>query len=136
LEQKKTTTTTTHTHIKNQHPTPKTKQKQIKTNKNTQKQVIDYTTQDVAEVYGEDDAKKLDIVLDCMGTRSELLQKLLATLKPGGHLSHILSAGTDNAILDAAKAKAAAGEGPGVSVTLVQPNGAQLQEVCVFVCFV
>jgi len=59
----------------------------------------------------------------------ELLQKLLSTLKPTGHLSHILNAGTDNAILGAAKEAHAAGKGPGVSNTLVQPNGAQLQEV-------
>jgi hypothetical protein len=57
----------------------------------------------------------------------ELLQQLLLVTK--GHLSHIMNAGTDNSILDAAKKAHEEGKGPSVGVTLVQPNGAQLQQV-------
>jgi hypothetical protein len=59
----------------------------------------------------------------------QLLQKLLSVTKPTGFFSHIHNAGTDNEVLDAAKAAHAAGKGPAVAATLVQPNGAQLQEV-------
>lgn len=59
----------------------------------------------------------------------ELLQKLLSVTKPGGHLSHILNAGSDDAVMAAAKEAHAAGKGPSVSTTLVQPHGQQLQEV-------
>lgn len=40
-----------------------------------------------------------------------------------------MNAGTDNEVLDAAKKAHEEGKGPGVSLTLVQPNGAQLQQV-------
>ncbi|KIZ04980.1 putative quinone-oxidoreductase, chloroplastic [Monoraphidium neglectum] len=91
-------------------------------------EVVDYTTQDVADLYSAPD-KQFDIAIDCMGTRSQLLQKLLSVTKPTGFFSHIHNAGTDNEVLDAAKAAHAAGKGPAVAATLVQPNGAQLQEI-------
>lgn len=59
----------------------------------------------------------------------ELLQKLLSVTKPSGHLSHIHNAGSDDAVLDAAKEAHAAGKGPSVGTLLVTPNGQQLQEV-------
>ena len=58
----------------------------------------------------------------------ELLPKLLSVTRR--HLSHILNAGTDQALLAAAGAAAAAGRGgPSVSQVFVQPDGKQLQEV-------
>lgn len=54
---------------------------------------------------------------------------MLSVTKPTGHYSHILNGGTDNVALDAAKAAHKASKGPAVGNTLVQPNGAQLQEV-------
>lgn len=59
----------------------------------------------------------------------ELLQKLLAVVKTSGHLSHIMNAGTDAALLEAAKEAHAAGKGPDVGTVLVTPNGEQLQEI-------
>ncbi|KIZ04982.1 putative Quinone-oxidoreductase [Monoraphidium neglectum] len=91
-------------------------------------EVVDYTTQDIADLYSAPD-KQFDIAIDTMGTRSELLQKLLSVTKPTGHYSHILNGGTDNVALDAAKAAHKASKGPAVGNTLVQPNGAQLQEI-------
>ncbi|KAI8468220.1 MAG: putative zinc-binding dehydrogenase [Monoraphidium minutum] len=91
-------------------------------------EVVDYTTQDVAELYSTPD-KQFDIAVDCMGTRSGLLQKLLAATKPSGHLSHIMNAGSSDDVMGAAKAAHGAGKGPGVSTTLVTPNGGQLQEI-------
>ena len=58
-----------------------------------------------------------------------LLQKLLLVTKPGGHVSHIFNAGTDNSVLEGAQAAHAAGTGPSVGTILVQANGEQLQEV-------
>lgn len=89
-------------------------------------EVVDYTSQDVGELYRD---QPFDIAIDCMGTRSELLQKLLSVTKPSGHLSHIHNAGSDDAVLDAAKEAHAAGKGPSVGTLLVTPNGQQLQEI-------
>ncbi len=49
--------------------------------------------------------------------------------KPTGHVSHVFSPGTDNALLDEARAAHEAGRGPSIGTTLVEPNGAQLQQV-------
>lgn len=42
---------------------------------------------------------------------------------------HCLQAGTDNSLLEEAQKAHAEGKGPSVGTVLVQPNGAQLQEV-------
>lgn len=91
-------------------------------------EVVDYTSQDVAELYAAPD-KQFDITIDSMGTRSELLQKLLSVTKPSGHLSHIMNAGSDNDIIEGAKKAHEEGKGPGVGTILVTPNGGQLQEI-------
>ena len=55
---------------------------------------------------------------------------LLVPLHPWYQLpSYELQAGTDNSVLEEAKKAHEAGKGPSVGTTLVQPNGAQLQEV-------
>jgi hypothetical protein len=53
------------------------------------------------------------------------LEKKATVLKPSGHLSHIMNHGTDSEGLR----KLQAGGGPSASMTLVKPNGAQLQEI-------
>ncbi|PSC70610.1 NADPH:quinone reductase [Micractinium conductrix] len=82
--------------------------------------------QDVAAAYAD---APFDISVDCMGTRSELFQKLQAVTKPTGHLSHIFNAGSDNAVLAEAQEAHAAGKGPSVGTILVTPNGEQLQHI-------
>ncbi|PSC70488.1 NADPH:quinone reductase [Micractinium conductrix] len=89
-------------------------------------EVVDYTTQDVAAAYAD---APFHIAVDCMGTRSEVLQKLLSVTKPSGHLSHILNAGSDEAVMKAAQEAHAAGKGPSVGTILVTPNGEQLQQI-------
>lgn len=91
-------------------------------------EVVDYTKSDVADLYSSPD-KQFDLAIDCMGTRSELLQKLLSVTKPNGHLSHIMNAGTDQEVLAAANKRHEEGKGPSVGTILVQPNGEQLQEI-------
>lgn len=59
----------------------------------------------------------------------DLTRQLLTVTKPSGHLSHIFNAGTDHKLLDEARAAHEAGKGPSVGTTLVQPNGADLQQV-------
>jgi hypothetical protein len=58
-----------------------------------------------------------------------MLQKLLSVTKASGSYQHIFNAGTDHALLDKAKEAHAAGKGPAVGTTLVQPNGEELQQV-------
>ena len=59
----------------------------------------------------------------------KLLQQLLGVVKPSGHLSHIMNAGTDSDVLGAAGEAHEEGRGPGVGTVLVQPSGEQLQQV-------
>ena len=54
------------------------------------------------------------------------IPKCVQVLKPGGHLSHIMNKGTDQEALTQLQE---AGGGPTASLTLVTPNGAQLEEV-------
>lgn len=54
------------------------------------------------------------------------IPKCVQVLKPGGHLSHIMNQGTDQEALGKLQE---GGGGPTASLTLVAPNGAQLQEV-------
>jgi hypothetical protein len=58
-----------------------------------------------------------------------MVHKLLQVLKPTGHLAHVFNAHSDTSALDRARELHAAGAGPSVGDTLVEPNGAQLQEV-------
>lgn len=53
------------------------------------------------------------------------LDKLAKVLKPGGHLSHIMNHGTDQAAMQKLQASGAVT----VSTTLVKPDGVQLQEI-------
>lgn len=87
-------------------------------------EAIDYTSQDVGEALK---ASPVDISVDCMGTRSGLLQAILSGTRR--HVSHILNAGTDDGVIGAANEAAGRGEGPAVSKVLVKPDGQQLQEV-------
>ncbi|GAB4822684.1 hypothetical protein N2152v2_009730 [Parachlorella kessleri] len=89
-------------------------------------EVVDYTQQDVSEVYKDN---KFDLVVDPMGTRSDLLSKTLSVLKPSGHYAHIMSPGTDQSLLEAARKEHEAGKGPSVGTTFVQSNGEQLQHI-------
>jgi hypothetical protein len=53
------------------------------------------------------------------------IDKLAKVLKPGGHLSHIMNHGTDQAAMQKLQASGAAT----ASTTLVKPDGVQLQEI-------
>jgi NADPH:quinone reductase-like Zn-dependent oxidoreductase len=53
----------------------------------------------------------------------------LKVLKPAGHLSHIMNKNTNQDKLKQVEADHKAGNGPGLTVVLVKPNGQQLQEV-------
>jgi NADPH:quinone reductase-like Zn-dependent oxidoreductase len=63
------------------------------------------------------------------------VNKLATVLKPDGHLSHIMNNASDKADIQGLqqqhKQQQQDGgvEGPSASITLVQPNGAQLAEV-------
>jgi NADPH:quinone reductase-like Zn-dependent oxidoreductase len=64
----------------------------------------------------------------------ERTTKILSVLKPGGHYSHIRnsagpSAGSDMPGLQQLQAAHEAGRGPSVSITLVAPNGKQLEHL-------
>lgn len=86
-------------------------------------EVVDYSKQDFAEAYA---SQPFDIAIDCL---PDAAAKCVKVLKPAGHYSHIANSGTDNAALKALEAQHARGEGPSVSLTLVKPNGRQLEEV-------
>lgn len=65
----------------------------------------------------------------CPAATSGNIPKCVQVLKPTGHLSHIMNHGTDREAIEDMKKAHAEGQGPGVSFTLVQPNGHQLSEV-------
>ncbi|GAB4822682.1 hypothetical protein N2152v2_009728 [Parachlorella kessleri] len=89
-------------------------------------EVVDYTTQDVSEVYKDN---KFDLAVDSMGSRSDLSSKLFAVTKPSGHFAQIRNSSIDSALLEAAKKDHEEGRGPSVGITIVQPDGKQLQHV-------
>uniref|UniRef100_A0A383WHE0 Enoyl reductase (ER) domain-containing protein n=1 Tax=Tetradesmus obliquus TaxID=3088 RepID=A0A383WHE0_TETOB len=91
-------------------------------------EVVDYTTADVADVYGAPD-KHFDIIIDCLDNTPERLVKVMALLKPTGHYSYILNRDTDFAQLQQWQDAHKEGKGPSVSVTSVTPNGEQLQHL-------
>eukprot|EP00887_Chlorella_sp_A99_P006514 scaffold3.g6514.t1 len=78
--------------------------------------------QDVAALYGAP-GRRFDLALDCMGTRSDLLRKVLSVTKPSGHVAHVLNRGAT------AKADHEAGRGPAVGTVFVQSSGEQLQQL-------
>lgn len=55
-----------------------------------------------------------------------LQARCVSVLKPTGHYSHIANHGTDQEALKELQAAHAAGQGPGVSITMVKANGAQV----------
>jgi hypothetical protein len=60
-------------------------------------QVVDYTTQDVAELYSAPE-QQFDIAIDCMGTRSEFNRPRL-TMFDRGHRAVLRAAGDFNCLL-------------------------------------
>lgn len=89
-------------------------------------EVVDYSSQDFAELYQD---KPFDIIIDSMSLAPERLAKLLSVLKPGGHYSHIQNPGTNHDTLKRLKEEHEAGKGPSASLTVVAPNGPQLQQL-------
>ena len=90
--------------------------------------VVDYAggTAALKERFGSDDAK-FDIVLDLVGGETlEFAAKEL--LRAGGAISHVQNGGSNPEANEKHAAAAAAG-GPRWAVTLVQPSGAQLEEI-------
>lgn len=68
----------------------------------------------------------LHLLVHCIRvTPAGSLEKKATVLKSTGHLSHIMNKGTDREGLQKLKE----GGGPSASMTLVKPNGAQLQEI-------
>jgi hypothetical protein len=67
-------------------------------------------------------------VLDLIGGEEALTAYGLLH-KPDGYFAHVLNTGTDQEFLGSIKAAAKKGEGPKVGVTLVAPNGEQLQKI-------
>ncbi len=57
------------------------------------------------------------------------MKRSLAVLKTNGHYAHILSTGTDQALLEEAVAAQIVGRGPHVCSTNVVPNGEHLEKV-------
>ena len=92
-------------------------------------EAVDYAggAADLRARYGGSDETKFDIVLDLVG--GETLEVAAAELlRAGGAIAHVQNAGTDHAA-NAKHAAAAAAGGPRWATILVQPSGAQLEEL-------
>ena len=92
-------------------------------------EAVDYAggAADLRARYGGSDDAKFDIVLDLVG--GETLEVAAAELlRAGGAIAHVQNAGS-NPAANAKHAEAAAAGGPRWAVTLVQPSGAQLEEI-------
>ena len=92
-------------------------------------EAVDYAggAADLRARYGGSDDAKFDIVLDLVG--GETLEVAAAELlRAGGAIAHVQNAGS-NPDANAKHAEAAAAGGPRWAVTLVQPSGAQLEEI-------
>jgi NADPH:quinone reductase-like Zn-dependent oxidoreductase len=57
------------------------------------------------------------------------MAKISSVLKPSGHYSHIMNAGSNAPAIQQMQAAHKEGKGPGASFTLVKPNGKQLQQL-------
>eukprot|EP00882_Tetradesmus_deserticola_P003189 GHRQ01003380.1.p1 GENE.GHRQ01003380.1~~GHRQ01003380.1.p1 ORF type:complete len:233 (+),score=88.23 GHRQ01003380.1:312-1010(+) len=93
-------------------------------------EVVDYTTSDFAALYASPD-KHFDIVVDCLAIAPERLGKITSVLKSSGHYSHIMNTGSNPPLLEQMQAAHKEGKGPGASLTLVKPNGRQLEQLFV-----
>eukprot|EP00878_Enallax_costatus_P002373 GHUV01002549.1.p1 GENE.GHUV01002549.1~~GHUV01002549.1.p1 ORF type:complete len:321 (+),score=63.83 GHUV01002549.1:653-1615(+) len=86
-------------------------------------EVIDYSKQDFAEVYAKD---PFDVVVDCL---ADTRDKCLSVTKPDGQYSHIQNLGTQHNVLEQLQEQHKQGNGPGVTLIFVRPNGKQLTEI-------
>jgi hypothetical protein len=71
---------------------------------------------------------QFDIVLDLIG--GEVGRAAYGLLhKTEGYFAHVRNPGTDHEFLEQIQEAAEKGEGPKVGLTLVRPNGEQLQKI-------
>lgn len=87
-------------------------------------ETVDYSKEDFVAKYSN--TEPFDIVVDMLPANHD---RCVAVLKPTGHYSHIANHGTDQEALTQLQAAHEQGHGPGVSITRVKPNGAQLNDL-------